>query len=856
MRDLSSLWKHRKSAAAIVVIGEHAGVAALASTPRVPTPVDPDLAWLWRRQPAKIVYADDLAEAAAAISQTRCDRIVIPPEIAGRANDLRDALGRRPRLTSVGWLLEELFGRVPLANVTNDEWLAQCGSARPLGRGHRWMKRALDLLFVAAVAPALPIGALILLAIGVGGDGLAIERRTCVGLGGSRFVARRFTLRSEGASAVGAAGDSQETHQGAPSRLGLLLRQTGLDRSPVLWNVLLGQMTLVGPRLTYCEASAPDAMMLPNYAKRYAVRPGLVGWAQLRMRSRNVAPSPRHELEHDLYYVKHASMRLDLQVLATAAMSFGRGVGAAAMRGLRASVMAAAETIGASLPKPATQGMFSVWRRRRAVRPGLETTLIVGAGEGGKLLARELGRNAVWGYRPIAFVDDDPKKLGTRIQGLPVLGDTQAIPAIVQREAVDVVIIAIPSGTDIAMARIRDLARQSSARVLTMPHIGQLLRGEASSPKPYNFDLVDVLGRPAIGHDVARCRGFIAGRRVLITGAAGSIGQEVTRQVAQLGAAQVIALDINETGLFDLQQEVAVKSSGTNFQPVVASVTNPSRLAAVFARYRPEIVFHVAAYKHVPLMEEHPAEAVITNVVGTYETAQAAARFGVERFVSVSTDKAVRPSSVMGASKRVAELAIQAVARETGLSACSVRFGNVLGSRGSVMLTFQRQIDAGGPMTITHPAMKRFFMTIPEAASLIIEAGVLGDRDAIYLLDMGEEVSIVDVAQRMIRMRGLRVGKDIEIVFTGLRPGEKLQEELRHGHETVRATLHPKITCIVEPALAGLHAIAIDAEIQNIVEAATAGDEAATRQALFALVGVAGGMFETLDVPDLVLQAG
>jgi FlaA1/EpsC-like NDP-sugar epimerase len=307
-----------------------------------------------------------------------------------------------------------------------------------------------------------------------------------------------------------------------------------------------------------------------------------------------------------------------------------------------------------------------------------------------------------------------------------------------------------------------------------------------------------VLGREVVAADTERCRDFIAGRRVLVTGAAGSIGRDVARQVAQLGPELLIGLDINESDLFDLQQELKALDPPVAFRPLVASITHKKRIDAIFREFRPEIVFHAAAYKHVPMMEEYPQEAIWSNSIGTYETARAAAEAGVQRFVLVSTDKAVRPSSVMGATKRLAELMLRAVSDETGLSTCAVRFGNVLGSRGSVIPTFEKQIAAGGPVTITDPRMKRYFMTIPEAAALIVQAGAFGDRNVIYMLDMGEEVAIKDLAERMIRLHGLRVGTDIELIYTGLRPGEKLREELSLDFETAGLTPHPKVRILSE----------------------------------------------------------
>ena len=626
------------------------------------------------------------------------------------------------------------------------------------------------------------------------------------------------------------------------TRIGHLLHRTRLDLLPVLRAVSCGDPALVESRPERPDAVAAGARGLAEHGRRHAVKPALAGWARLRPRRALSGRDDRPERELDLHYVRNASIALDEYPSGWSVDALTRG-GRLVARAASGRARSLTRNAAARLP----------WRLKRPeLGSGFERVLIVGAGEGGELLAGEMRRNPIWGFWPIAFVDDNPKKFRTRIHGLPVLGDIDAIPTIVQREQIDVVVIAIPSAVDIAMTRIIESARRSSARVLAMPHIGALLRGEATASTLHSVQPSDVLGRPPVASNDQRCRDFVAGRRVLVTGAAGSIGEELTRQVAQLGPAQLVALDINETGLFDLQQEVAVASE-VDFRPVVASVVNGWRIADIFARYRPELVFHAAAYKHVPLMEEHPEEAVMVNAVGTYEVARAAAAAGVERFVLVSTDKAVRPSSVMGATKRVAELAVKAVARETALSVCCVRFGNVLGSRGSVVPTFQRQIDAGGPVTITDPRMQRFFMTIPEAASLIIEAGAFGDRDAIYMLDMGKEVSILELAQRMIRLRGLRVGKDIQIVFTGLRPGEKLREELALDGEVSQPTAHPKIRLLTDnpSGLPRPSTLGSRQEMERLSQLARRGQPTGLRRALFELVTAVDDCIAIAEAPEV-----
>ena len=429
-------------------------------------------------------------------------------------------------------------------------------------------------------------------------------------------------------------------------------------------------------------------------------------------------------------------------------------------------------------------------------RPGMESVLIVGAGSGGQVMAIELQNNPRWNLWPVAFVDDDRRKIGAEIGGVPVLGDTDAIQALVKSEHIDVVIIAIPSASSSEHQRLIDNAQESGARVLTMPALGSILRGDIHVTTLKSVRPVDVLGRPMVDPDRDSCLQFVRGRSILVTGAAGSIGSELSLQIADLSPSRLVLLDTNETGLHDLLTEIQRKYPNVEVISRIVSVTDERRIRKVFEENCPEIVLHAAAYKHVPAMEEQPDQALETNVVGTQVVVQHAAEFGVDRFVLVSTDKAVRPTSVMGATKRLAELIVAAVGKQTDLSVCSVRFGNVLGSRGSVIPTFERQIRAGGPVTVTDPRMKRYFMTIPEAVSLIIQAGAFGHRNVTYILDMGEEVSIVDLARRVIELHGLRVGEDIDIVFTGIRPGEKLFEELTLDFESAHDTGHPKIRMI------------------------------------------------------------
>ena len=456
--------------------------------------------------------------------------------------------------------------------------------------------------------------------------------------------------------------------------------------------------------------------------------------------------------------------------------------------------------------------------RAVSARDGFDSVLIVGAGSAGQILAKEFQDVARWKLHPIGYVDDNPKLHDLKLVGVPVLGDTEAIPAIVKTHNVDIIVLAIPSMSEADRLRIAGIARGTGIRVLSMPPIGSILTGAVGMTTLNAIQTVDVLGRPVVEPDYDSCIQFIRGRRVLVTGAAGSIGSELAGQIARLEPAALVLQDVDETGLHNLWLAIDKDCPDVALTTVLASITDEQRTRRVFERYRPEIVMHAAAYKHVPAMENQPDLAIETNVIGTRNVVKAAADFGAERFVMVSTDKAVRPSSVMGASKRLAELEVLHIGATRDLSVCNVRFGNVLGSRGSVIPTFEKQIRDGGPVTVTDERMNRYFMTISEAASLIIQAGAYGHPNATYVLDMGEEVAIVDLARRVIELHGLRPDEDIQIEFTGIRPGEKLYEELSLDFEAAHPTLHPKIR-MLNGQLSAIDAEEFAARVESLRDA-------------------------------------
>ncbi len=441
--------------------------------------------------------------------------------------------------------------------------------------------------------------------------------------------------------------------------------------------------------------------------------------------------------------------------------------------------------------------MFHERGRLTRAAKGKKTSrvLIVGAGEAGRMLAREMLRHPEAGLLPVGFLDDDPAKRRQRHVGLPVLGRIEDLPKAVSRAQADEVLIAIPSAPGRVVRRVVELSREAGVRHRIVPGIYEILSGKVSISQIREVDVEDLLRRDPVRLDLEEIADYLRGRVVLITGAGGSIGSEIVRQVARFKPERVILLGRGENSLYRIEREIERTWPELKWRTVVADVRDRDKMAYVFSLYRPQVVFHAAAHKHVPMMELNPDEAVFNNVGGTKNLVELAREHGVERFVNISTDKAVNPTSVMGASKRVAEYLVQWAANRAkeGQAFVSVRFGNVLGSRGSVIPLFREQIRAGGPVTVTDPRMTRYFMTIPEAAQLVLQAGGLGQNGAVYVLDMGEPVKIVDLARDLIRLSGLQPDEDIEIVFTGVRPGEKLFEELLTAEEGTDATKHEKI---------------------------------------------------------------
>lgn len=475
--------------------------------------------------------------------------------------------------------------------------------------------------------------------------------------------------------------------------------------------------------------------------------------------------------------------------------------------------------------------LLSEGARRRDI-PVSSRVLIVGAGEAGTLIAREMQRHPEAGLDPVGFLDDDTSKHRQRLLGLPVFGTVDQLSRVVQAEDIQEVIIAVPSASGDFVRRVVDLAGGAGVRYRIIPGVFEILSGNVSISNLRDVNLEDLLRRPPVRLNTEEIIGYLRGRVVLVTGAGGSIGSEIVRQIAAFQPATILLFGRGENSIFTIQQELLREWPEVKHVGLIGDVRDSGRLRAIFEEYRPEVVFHAAAHKHVPLMEEAPSEAIINNVIGTRNLVEMSLRYGVLRLVNVSTDKAVNPTSVMGASKRAAEMTVSAGAaraRETQ-AFVSVRFGNVLGSRGSVVPTFMRQIRAGGPITVTHPEMVRYFMTIPEAARLVLQAGGLAENGKVYVLNMGEPVKIADLARDVIRLSG---AQGVDIVYSGVRPGEKLYEELLTSSEGADATTHSEI---FSARLERVDPQVLEAHLDVLQRHAVQGDAAAIRMDLARMI--------------------
>lgn len=438
-----------------------------------------------------------------------------------------------------------------------------------------------------------------------------------------------------------------------------------------------------------------------------------------------------------------------------------------------------------------------LWRMFRdtylKIQPHHRKTLIVGAGKAGALIAKELKHSTNSDLYPVAFIDDDPAKQNLEIIGLPVVGSRERIPEVVNKLGIERIIIAIPSASRSETAKILDICKTSKANIKILPRVSDLVHGNIFVNMIREVSVEDLLGRDPVEVDLGGIANYVTGQVVLITGAGGSIGSEICRQILPFNPQKLVLLGHGENSIYDIEMELSKNFPGIQIESVIADIQDYERMREVFSTFRPMVVFHAAAHKHVPLMEKNPVEAVKNNILGTKNIAECSHDHNVSRFVMVSTDKAVNPTSVMGVTKRVAEMVVQGLAQVSQTKFVAVRFGNVLGSRGSVIPLFKKQIQEGGPVTVTHPDMVRYFMTIPEAVQLVIQAGALAKGGEIFILDMGKPVKIAELARDLIRLSGLEPDKDIRIIYTGIRPGEKLFEEILTSEEGITATKHDRI---------------------------------------------------------------
>jgi FlaA1/EpsC-like NDP-sugar epimerase len=435
---------------------------------------------------------------------------------------------------------------------------------------------------------------------------------------------------------------------------------------------------------------------------------------------------------------------------------------------------------------------FEEFRTAEAGR--LKRFLIVGAGNAGEALLREILRMPVTQYDVVGFIDDDTAKKSTHIHGIPVLGTVEQLPQICEERKIEEIAIAMPSASPKQLRRVIQVCEGTKIRFRTVPSITDIASGKLRVSQIRDVDINDLLGREAVKLDMDLIEAFAQNKTILVTGAGGSIGSEMCRQLCNFKPKLLVLIEQAENPLFYIERELYKKFAEVNIKAIICNITDKSRVEKVFKEYKPQVVIHAAAHKHVPLMELNAGEAVKNNILGTQVVADAADNHAVTNFVMISTDKAVNPTSIMGSSKRIAEMYIQDLSRTSKTHFVTVRFGNVLGSDGSVVPIFKRQIAEGGPVTVTHSEMKRYFMTVPEASQLVLQAASMGKGGEIFVLDMGEPVKIVDLARELITLSGFRPGEDIEMIFTGLRPGEKLFEELSIEGEDMQRTRHPKIS--------------------------------------------------------------
>ena len=775
------------------------------------------------------------------------------------------------------------------------------------------MKRTFDICMAAlGLVLTAPLLAIISVLIKLDSQGPVIFRQVRVGQGFRPFAIQKFRTM-----AVDAPGTGLPLTVGQDSRItriGRILRKCKLDELPQLWNVLIGDMSFVGPRP---EVPRYVECLRAEFSEVLTVRPGITDLASLRYidEASILAYSSNPEEEYQLkvlpeklrlakFYIRHMSLRLDLAIIIQTLLHIARipavvfthpelkaavdppwtslssfivrwrkpiivvldvsliilanyfafalrydgSIPGSELRAFEQTVLALVAIRGVAFALfGLNEGLWkytSIWDLQNIIGGVLASTvvfygwvhwvmgissyprsifaidailligllagvrlpsrvlrdkpifqkkrkvLVVGAGDSGERVVREMKTRAEFNCQPIGFVDDNVGLLNQRIHGVRVLGTVQDLPKIVERLKPEVVVVAEPNA---APEFLRDLViklEPYNISIKTLPAKEELLADQSTVSQIRNVSIPDLLSRAPIDLDKKATRQMVRGKCVLITGAGGSIGSELARQITLFEPKVLLLYERHENSLYNIHKELDDRRLAFPVVPLIGDVTDAQRLCSVLEEYKPQILFHAAAHKHVPLVEMNPLEAVKNNCIGTRVTAEAASLYGVEQFVHISTDKAVNPSSVMGATKRVAELIIQDIARNSRTRFLLVRFGNVLGSSGSVLLRFQEQIRAGGPVTVTHPEIRRYFMLIPEAVQLVLQAATIGEQGHIYILDMGEQIKVLDIARSLIRLSGFNPGTDIPIRFVGLRPGEKLYEELvGEGEVAVRSSL-------------------------------------------------------------------
>jgi FlaA1/EpsC-like NDP-sugar epimerase len=463
---------------------------------------------------------------------------------------------------------------------------------------------------------------------------------------------------------------------------------------------------------------------------------------------------------------------------------------------------------------------------------GDNRVLVIGADDTGEMLLREMRQNPRMQYNPIGFLDKESGKKGRRIHNVPILGNIGELGRIAQEKAIREVIIASPSITGKEIRRIIETCEEVGIACKTVPAISDILNGKLNVSHIREIRIEDLLGREHIELDTAKIREYLSDKKVMVTGAAGSIGHELCRHIMKMGPEQLILFERAENELFHLDREFSEASFGRFYTPILGDILDAGRLQHVMEEHHPDVVFHAAAYKHVPMQEAHPVEAIKNNIIGTKNVAEMSIRYEVQKFVMISTDKAVKPANVMGATKRITELICQGMNGRDRTKFVVVRFGNVLNSAGSVIPIFKEQITRGGPVTVTHPEVTRYFMSISEAAQLVMQAGAIGNGGEIFVLDMGEPIKITDLAKDIIRLMGLRLGEDIDIVYSGLRPGEKLHEELVADDEKTERTAHDKIMLVKSPHFDWE---TFEPQLKDLIAEAEKGDTAHIRKMLFGL---------------------